>query len=486
MARKQRETRYSDDRYARWRMAILAVALVFHTGLGLLKFHEPTGDAAEYHALATNLVDDGSFGYSRDGSADSIRPTARRMPLYPLFLALLYMLAGGGENGYLVVAPVQSFLMVVNVALVMAIGRRLFGAPVALVAGVVSLFYQPYLFHLPTHLISDSLYLTLILSGLYALLRAEEGRWGLLAAAFFAFGLSIATRANGVLLLPVLFVWSWLSIRDRPRRWAMMLLFALCMTLPLVPWWIRNARAFDRFIPLSTNGGWNFYLGHNEAYAGNPGLGEGTDYAIFDHLLRDGRTEWEADRELYERGLAFASSRPWETVVNVLRKAKVAFSVTTLRTWNLVCVTAIVFGAVALRCPPGHSRHKSVGGALIAAGVVLWLIQTAYVFSALNRGLAGAGISFGLMGILGLAGMVVAFRRGHDHWLLTGLYLSQIAACLVYVPLTRIRWTVDFVVVLYAAVAIVGAAQWLFPQSYPQERDSEVEEPASQRPPSSR
>jgi hypothetical protein len=480
MARKQSEPRYSDNGYGRWRMAILVVALVFHAGLGLLKFHEPTGDAAEYHALATNLVGDGTFGYSRNGSADSIRPTARRMPLYPLFLASLYRLAGGGENGYLVVAPVQSLLMVVNVALVMAIGRRLFGASVALMAGVLSLFYQPYLFHLPTRLISDSLYLTLILSGLYALLRAEEGRWKLPTAAFFAFGLSIATRANGVLLLPILFVWGWLSIRHRPRRWAMMLLFALCITLPLMPWWIRNAKAFDRFIPLSTNGGWNFYLGHNEAYAGNPGLGEGTDYAIFDRLLRDGRTEWEADRELYERGLAYARSHPWETVINVLRKAKVTFSVTTLRTWNLLCITAIIFGAVALRCPPGHSRRKSVGGALIAAGVVLWLIQAAYVFSALDRGLAGVGVSFGLMGIVGLAGMVVAFRRGHNHWLLVGLYISQLAACLVYVPLTRIRWTVDFIVALYAAVAIVGAAHWLFPPSYPQERDSAVEESASQ------
>jgi hypothetical protein len=479
MARKHREPRYSDDRYRRWRMAILVVALVLHAGLGLLEFHEPTGDAAEYHALAVNLLSDGTFGYSRNGSAESIRPTARRMPLYPLFLALLYRLAGEGENGYLVVAPVQSLLMVVNVALVMAIGRRLFGAPVALVAGALSLFYQPYLFHLPTCLISDSLYLTLILSGLYALLRAEEGGWGLRAAAFFAFGLSIVTRANGVLLLPVLFVWGWLSIRHRPRRWAMMLLFALCVTLPLVPWWIRNVKAFDRFIPLSTNGGWNFYLGHNEAYAGNPGLGEGTDYAVFDRLLREGRTEWEADRELYARGLAYARSHPWETLINALRKAKVTFSVTTLRTWSLVCITAIVFGAVALRCPPGDSRRKSVGGALIAAGVVLWLIQAAYVFSALDRGLAGAGISFGLMGIFGLGGVIVAFRRGHDHWLLTGLYLSQVAACLIYVPLTRIRWTVDFVVVLYAAVALVAAAHWLFPPSWPQERDSAVEESTS-------
>jgi hypothetical protein len=36
----------------------------------------------------------------------------------------------------------------------------------------------------------------------------------------------------------------------------------------LVPWWIRNQRAFGGFVPIANNGGVNLYIGNNPLATG--------------------------------------------------------------------------------------------------------------------------------------------------------------------------------------------------------------------------
>ena len=38
----------------------------------------------------------------------------------------------------------------------------------------------------------------------------------------------------------------------------------------LAPWTIRNYIVFDRFVPISTNGGFNFWRGNNDVTTGSP------------------------------------------------------------------------------------------------------------------------------------------------------------------------------------------------------------------------
>ncbi len=506
-----------EGRFSRWRALVLTAAVVLQGTFGFFKYDEPAGDALEYQALAVAVLDHHTFALDAGGPAAPGTPTARRMPLYPFFVALLYAATGNDETSYLVVAPVQSLLMVCAIALLMAVARRFFGDGPALIAGVLAVLYQPYLFYLPTQMISETLYLTLLLLAVYLLTRRSVHRLTSLMGGFGVLGAVILTRANAVFLVPVALGWAWQTLSGVGGRWKKMLLLLVCLSLPLVPWWARNAITFDRFIPFSTNGGLNFYLGHNEGYRRSPDLSEGVDYAIFDRLVRGGYSEIEADRELYTRGLSYARSRPAETCANLLRKAVVVFSVTTLQTWNIACLILVVVGIRAARSsrvthglilggheasPPPLRRRAARGGqadtrggegdsgppplktqatglrratwsrwetllsrragaVLIVLGAVLWVGQAWTVLHFHNRGLAGVGISFGLLGILAFIGLVIAFRRSCDHWILPALFIAQIAACLVYIPIVRIRWTVDFVVIMYAAVAIRAFADRL-------------------------
>jgi hypothetical protein len=57
---------FDPTRFRRRRVLILVAALIAHLSLGFFKYTEPTGDAAEYHALAVSLVTHGTLALGDD------------------------------------------------------------------------------------------------------------------------------------------------------------------------------------------------------------------------------------------------------------------------------------------------------------------------------------------------------------------------------------------------------------------------------------
>jgi 4-amino-4-deoxy-L-arabinose transferase-like glycosyltransferase len=462
MSDAQRQSALIVRRFGGWRAGIIAGALVLHVAYSFLHYSEPAGDAAEYHGLAVSLATTGRYALPADADQPA-SPTARRMPLYPLFLAATYS-AVGPQQGLYGVPVVQALLMVCNVALVIALARRLFGEVTALLAGVLTALYQPFLY-LPTELVSENAYIPLLLMCLYLLTWPAQGRRAATVAGFVVLGGLVLTRANALLIVPVAYLWAWRALGGQRRRAAVLLLCTLGWIAPLVPWWARNAAVFHRFVALSTNGGWNFYLGHNEQYRHAPGLGEGTDFAIFDRLLAEGFSEPQADRELYARGVRFLCSHPGESIWNVARKAWAFFSVHTVRTWSFALLLIVLLGLLlAGPMSRGSPARRATGIGLMVAGCALWVSQIWWLR------LVGVGISFGALGLAALAGMIIALRSRRDHWLLPAVYLSQTAAALAFIPIARIRWSVDAIAVIYAAVllaALGNALVWAGRQRFP-------------------
>ncbi len=452
--------------FARRVIAVIGLALLVHLAMGFFKFVEPTADALENHLIALELLLRGDFALPPPEAVDGIldetdnqplaarlppgAPTARRMPLYPLGLAGLYRLGSGKPDSYLSVGPLQSVLMVLNIGLIMLLGWQWFGERVALLAGLLAIFYQPYLFYLPTVLLPETLFMTLVLASL-VVFSIGGSHLGRVAAAFGLLGLATLTRPNALFILPALLLWivleSYSSTCAR-KIWWIILTGCLAFCLPLVPWWVRNAVVLKSFIPLSTNSGWNFYLGHNPTYREAPGLGGQTDYQVFDRLIAAGLSEKAADTELYRRGMAFIREHPAETTANLGRKLLVLFSPHTLRTINVVGFTLVVLGWGAMR------RGLWPAAALIAVGLTIWVTQVIYTFTRQRMGMSGLGISFEGIGLMALAGLLAARHRKERMWLLPAVYLSQVALCLLFIPVARIRWTVDFVAILYTAVAL--------------------------------
>ena len=176
-------------------------------------------------------------------------------PLYPSFLAVPYKLTGG-------LAAAQWAQVLVSALLIPAvglIGARCFSARTALLAAAFVAFY-PELAWFAAHFWSETLFLTLLFWGLErALTASERGSTGAALASGALLGLAALTRETA---LPVaLLAAAWLAPREGGRRAAALLLGA---ALTVAPWTLRNWIVFRAFVPISTYGALNLWLGNSD------------------------------------------------------------------------------------------------------------------------------------------------------------------------------------------------------------------------------
>jgi 4-amino-4-deoxy-L-arabinose transferase-like glycosyltransferase len=239
----------------RYIVAILLLAVTFRIYAVLSHPTTPSGDAADYHRLATGLVH--GLGYINSAG----RATAWRPPAYPLFLAATYKILG---VNVLRVTIVQALLGAVTVLLLIALASLLLDWRTALVAGLVAAVYPAFIW-LPCVLLSENLSIFLLLLTLIAIvlyLRTSRITWILVFGAIC--GLSSLVRSTN-LSLPIAVVLGVVIIRWRSRsvNWNQLvepiLIMTLAFVLTLTPWAIRNYRVFHQLIPVATQDGLTLY-----------------------------------------------------------------------------------------------------------------------------------------------------------------------------------------------------------------------------------
>jgi len=193
-------------------------------------------------------------------------------PLYPYLLGLA--VAGFGDNHYRL-HLLHFILGACNCVLIYWLGRRAFSEAVAQAAALIACVYGPFIYfegeYLPPVLL---VFLTLLL--LLALFRAGERprpwTWflpGLLL------GLAAIARADILLFSPLALAWLIVNLRAQTKvgaRHAVPLLigastlFLIGLILPILPVAFRNWKVERVVVPISTNGGLNFYIGNNPDY----------------------------------------------------------------------------------------------------------------------------------------------------------------------------------------------------------------------------
>jgi 4-amino-4-deoxy-L-arabinose transferase-like glycosyltransferase len=307
-------------------VAILLVALVARlVVVSASEDFRPRGDATDYKRHAQSIAD--GTGYPPSDIAGEGGPSAFRPPLYPYFLAGAYELTGGGptEARY-----AQAGVGAATVALVAVVAWQLWGVAVALTAAGLAALYPPLLL-VDTSLLSETLFLPLVLGALAAVLWARRSehrvRWALLAGALT--GLATLTRGNAPVLLLPLAIGLW---GERPRLsraalgppLAMLAAFALAVA----PWTLRNWVVMDAFVPVSTLAGYTLAGTYNDAArmasefpaAWRPTVPEDSSYARL--LARPDLNEVELERELRAEVLEYVRDHPgyvaevgfWNTV----------------------------------------------------------------------------------------------------------------------------------------------------------------------------
>ncbi len=255
--RPARVRRASRRRFALGLAAIAVGALLVRVAfiIGVDPEVPEVGDASAYHLLANGLAD--GEGYVRPFDRvlfGEIRPTAEYPPLFPAAVSLAARAdARSVRSQRLAVAVIGA----AGVALIGLLGRRIAGPSAGLLAAGLAAVY-PMLFLADATLTPETLFVLLVAAVLLLAYRVADrpsrpavtvGALGLLV------GLAALTRAEGLLLLPLVAAPVVLLRRDRPlgSRLGLLALATAATALVVVPWTIRNTARFDEVVPISNN-----------------------------------------------------------------------------------------------------------------------------------------------------------------------------------------------------------------------------------------
>jgi hypothetical protein len=236
-----------------------------------------------------------------------------------------------------------------------------------------------------------------------------------------ALAITILLRQVFLLFIPFLFLWLlWRSYHHQARPLLHMVGMLVGATAVLIvailPWTVRNHRAFDQFVLLNTNAGFAFFWGNHPIHGYNfisilPADGPSYQDLIPDELR--GLNEAELDRALLKRGLAFVEADPGRYLVLSLSRIK-----DYLKFWP----------------SPESSTISNVSR----------------VFS------------FALLGPFMVIGLIYSLRHYSSTRLILYLFIVTYTGIhLLTWALIRYRLPVDAVLILFAGVALVQIQAWL-------------------------
>jgi Flp pilus assembly protein TadD len=348
--------------------------------------------------LALPVVDAHTFDQEARGLLRGTWPGAEpfwQAPLYSLFLGGVYRLAGIHWEA---ARFANALLGAGSCLLLWLLARRFLARRAAAAAFAICALYGPLLYY-EGQLLRETLATFLLLLWVVAHLHLSEREHGKLRWLLSGLLLGVAgiCRENALILAPAALVWAWKdgaspgaspgagsgseAVRsgDPWRRLAVPALFLAGMCLAVAP-----ATAFNRsrepgFIPISSSGGINFYLGNNGESRRTLEIRPGRFWVeLVDLPRREGGARTAAERSsfFYHRAARWIVSHPIGFVANTLYK------------------TAGLFTAHEIK------RNQGIYEARQGSRVLALLLWKAGPF----------GFPFGLLGPFSLLGLFLVFR----------------------------------------------------------------------------
>lgn len=200
-----------------------------------------------YESLGRNLANGDGFSMS---SEPPFKPDALNQPLYPLFLAGVYLVAGDDR---IVVAGVQLLIELLVVWAVAALALRSRMSPLGRLAVVIAALLCPVLPTIALAIWSETLATALIvLTVLFAMRAARRARAIDFALAGLVAALCLLTRADMLPTVGLVAVAGGVALwRHRPRgAWVGVALAGLAAAIPMALWMGRNHNEFGKLQPL--------------------------------------------------------------------------------------------------------------------------------------------------------------------------------------------------------------------------------------------
>jgi len=237
------------------------------------------GDAQQYDNLAMQLMRGRGFGvdytdrewrkpyeqHNANGEFNALlahregfQPNTFRPPLLPVVVAIVYRIFG---RDFLIWRIVESLFTAAALALICNVAWREFGPRASMITFLLLLLsgtYTPFVAY--QWLLTEPLAIAMTACMVWTLSTVKGSHrtaMALLCGVFFA--LLCLTRSFYVVWLPALAVIVWWMGRRRAAA-----VFVAAAVLVQLPWWIRNCRVTDSFMPFGTQGGVALYTGYSD------------------------------------------------------------------------------------------------------------------------------------------------------------------------------------------------------------------------------
>ncbi len=367
------------------------------------------GDGLEIYGIADAFADGRGYITPIVLAGEDPVPTAHKPPLYPLVVALAFVVTG---SDYVIQHIVTVLFGTATVLVLALLATRLAGPRAGVAAAAIGALY-PVFIATDASLRSETLYTLLIALTLLAALRAHErpstGRLVQLGALI---ALAALTRSEALALLVLLAGPAvWLSGAERRVR-KLAVVAAMC-ALVLAPWLIRTWIELDQPVLISTNSG-DLIAGANCAstYSGPLLGGWAFNCAL---ASRDAGTEAEVSTRLRDRGIRYARDHAGRLPVVLAARA--------LRPWGLYRPGE----QISLRAAGEGQRTR-----------VDWV------------GL----VCFWALALLAVAGAYLLRRRGFELFVLLVPLVMVLLVSMGSYGILRFRAPADVAVIVLAAVAL--------------------------------
>ena len=246
----------------RWMWISLGLVLIIQV-VGMITLDPLTyNDSREYLSIAESIYH--GRGYAIAGAPfpgfetfQGESPTRMRQPLYPLYLVLFYWCLGKSS---LAVQISQMILNLLTFYLLFMIAYKTFGEKLWAGTLIGLAIYFP-LWLASSVLLTETLFtflLALFMLNMLNVLGLKRNVVSLLVGGV-VLGLIVLTRPIGMALcfLGFFLMWFHLGLQEALIRWGGVLIVCLAV---LFPWFLRNAVVLGDCTPLSSDGGYGFWV----------------------------------------------------------------------------------------------------------------------------------------------------------------------------------------------------------------------------------
>jgi len=277
-------TLFTKDRLIWWLLALAAALRVAALANKGVLYDGGFGDAIGYLDSARTLADTGRFTfYGQELSA-------RVMPGFVILLVPFVAWGGSQFAQYFAIKLALLLVSLASIYVLYLLGRRIGGVWVGLGAASMLALSMPHLYVGTLVLTENPFTLAILLATLFTIRLADEPGWRRFFPLVACFLVAVYLRQAATGFLFAAFVYLLVRRFPTPLLIKQVCVAVLLIPLALSPWWVRNYRAFDSFVPFTSYEGAPLFEGTYQRFEPY-GTGAFDDMAVLIADVKDSEVE---------------------------------------------------------------------------------------------------------------------------------------------------------------------------------------------------